>query len=92
MVGAGFEVRASRTGEGFAFAFRLDRDLADRAQAAAAGEYIELLDHAVTQASWEAVLAGGREHHLGGQCRRTYGEAGPALTLPRYNDLTTATR
>jgi len=53
LIGAGFEVRVSKTSEGYTFAYRLDPELAARAQAAAAGEPVDLPDHGAVQASYE---------------------------------------
>ena len=58
MIGAGFEVRASRTADGFTFAYQISPDLAERAQAVAAGERVELTGHAAIQAGWEAAVSG----------------------------------
>jgi site-specific DNA recombinase len=58
MLSAGFEVRVSRTAEGFTFGSRFDPELAQRAQRAAAGEVIEP-DHEAWQAAWDAGWADG---------------------------------
>jgi site-specific DNA recombinase len=55
MMGAGFEFRAKMSGakaKVFEFAFRLDPDLVRRAQAAAAGEPVELPGHDAEHASY----------------------------------------
>ena len=53
MLGAGYEVRASRTAEGFTFSFRMDPELAARVQAVAAGAPVSVPDHAELQAAYE---------------------------------------
>lgn len=54
MTGAGFEIWASKVGAELTFAFKLDPELAARAQAAAAGEAVELPGHGAVQRSWES--------------------------------------
>ncbi len=53
LIGAGFEIRVSKNADGYTFAHRLDPELAARAQAAAAGEPVDLPDHATVQAAYE---------------------------------------
>ncbi len=54
MMGAGFEIRARLSPPAqLTFAYRIDSELAARAQAAAAGEPVELPDHDATQAAYE---------------------------------------
>ncbi len=58
MIDAGYEVRASRTNEGFTFGFQIDPELAERAQRAAAGQPVDLPGHDATQESWQALGSG----------------------------------
>jgi site-specific DNA recombinase len=58
MIDAGFEVRASRTSEGFTFGFQIDPELAERAQQAAAGQSVTVPGHQVAQESWQAIGSG----------------------------------
>jgi site-specific DNA recombinase len=53
LIGAGFEIRAAMVGGKLTFAYRLDPELAARAQAAAAGEPVELPDHDAGQAAYK---------------------------------------
>lgn len=53
MLGAGFEIRAAKTTDGFSFSFRLDPELAARVQAVASGAPVSVPDHAELQAAHE---------------------------------------
>ena len=58
MVKAGYEFRAAKEGKSITLAFQLDPELAARAQAAAAGETVQLPGHGQVQGSWLAANSG----------------------------------